>query len=57
MKHKTMKLSALLMLGFALTTQAQQANTAAGGDATGSGGTVAYSVGQVVCTTYTGTTS
>ncbi len=57
MKHKTMKLSALLMLGFVLTTQAQQANTAAGGDATGSGGTVAYSVGQVVCTTYTGTTS
>ena len=56
MKHKKMKLSALLMLGFALTTQAQQANTAAGGDATGSGGTVAYSVGQVVYTTHTGST-
>ena len=51
-----MKLSALLMLGFALTTQAQQANVAAGGNASGSGGTVAYSVGQVVYTTHTGST-
>ena len=56
MNHKTMKLSALLMLGFALTTQAQQANVAAGGNASGSGGTVAYSVGQVVYTTHTGST-
>lgn len=34
---------------------AQESPTAAGGDAVGSGGTVAYSVGQVVYTTNTGT--
>jgi hypothetical protein len=55
MKHKTMKIS-LLLLGFGLTAQAQQATTATGGDATGSGGSVAYSVGQIVYTTHTGTT-
>jgi hypothetical protein len=46
----------LLLLGFGLTAQAQQATTATGGDATGSGGSVAYSVGQIVYTTHTGTT-
>ncbi len=46
----------LLLLGFALTAQAQQATTATGGDATGSGGSAAYSVGQIVYTTNTGTT-
>ena len=52
MKHKKIKLSVLsLVLG--LTAQAQQATTATGGDASGSGGTVAYSVGQVVYTTNT----
>ncbi len=50
-----MKISVLL-LGFGLTAQAQQATTATGGDATGSGGSVAYSVGQIVYTTHTGTT-
>ena len=51
------KTVALLFLGFGLTgAQAQQAITATGGDASGSGGTVAYSVGQVVYTTYTGST-
>lgn len=40
----------LLWAGLA---QAQESPTAAGGDATGSGGTVAYSVGQVVYTTNT----
>ncbi len=49
-----MKISVLL-LGFGLTAQAQQATTATGGDATGSGGSVAYSVGQIVYTTHTGT--
>ncbi len=34
----------------------QQATTASGGNASGSGGTVAYSVGQIVYTTNTGTT-
>lgn len=46
----------ILLLGFiGLTAQAQQATTASGGDASGSGGTVAYSVGQVVFTSNTGT--
>ena len=42
----------LLWAGLA---QAQESTNASGGDATGSGGTVAYSVGQVVYTTNTGT--
>ena len=54
MKHKKVKLSVLL-LGLGLTAQAQQATTATGGNASGSGGTVAYSVGQIVYTTKTGT--
>jgi hypothetical protein len=37
-------------------TQAQESANASGGDATGSGGTVSYSVGQVVYTTNTGST-
>ena len=55
MKHKKMKLCVLL-LGFGITAHAQQASTAAGGDASGSGGTVAYSVGQVVYSTNTDAT-
>jgi len=55
MKHKKVKLSVLL-LGLGLTAQAQQATTATGGNASGSGGTVAYSAGQIVYTTNTGTT-
>jgi hypothetical protein len=55
MKHKKVKLSVLL-LGLGLTTQAQQVTTATGGNASGSGGTFAYSVGQIVYTTNTGTT-
>ena len=55
MKHEKVKLSVLL-LGLGLTAQAQQATTATGGNASGSGGTVAYSVGQIVYTTNTGTT-
>ena len=55
MKHKKVKLSVFL-LGLGLTAQAQQATTATGGDASGSGGTVAYSVGQIVYTTNIGTT-
>ena len=56
MRHKKLKLSAVLLLGLGLTgLQAQTAVTATGGDASGSGGTVAYSVGQVVYTTNTGT--
>ena len=55
MKHKKVKLSVFL-LGLGLTAQAQQATTATGGNASGSGGSVAYSVGQIVYTTNTGTT-
>jgi hypothetical protein len=43
----------LLWAGFA---QAQESVNATGGDATGSGGTAAYSIGQVVYTTNTGST-
>lgn len=53
MKYKKIKLG-ILLLCIGLTTQAQHAKTATGGDASGSGGTVAYSVGQLVCTTNTG---
>jgi hypothetical protein len=52
MKSKNIKLSVFL-LGICITTQAQQATSASGGDASGSGGTVAYSVGQMVYTTHT----
>ena len=55
MKKKKIKLSVLL-IGLGLMAQAQQATTATGGNASGSGGTVAYSIGQIVYTTNTGTT-
>ncbi|SDH69117.1 Por secretion system C-terminal sorting domain-containing protein [Flavobacterium omnivorum] len=56
MNTKKIKIVVLFLLGFGLlTAQAQQAITATGGDASGSGGTVAYSVGQIVYTTNTGT--
>jgi len=54
MKQKKTYLSIILLLGFALSIQAQQATTATGGTASGIGGTVTYSVGQVVYTTITG---
>ena len=56
MRHKKLKLSAILLLGLGLTgLQAQTSVNATGGDASGSGGSVSYSVGQVVYTTNTGT--
>ena len=56
MKHKRLKLIALLLLGLGLTgLQAQESVNATGGDALGSGGSASYSVGQVVYTTHTGT--
>jgi len=55
MRHKKFKLSAVLLLGLGLTElQAQTAVPATGGNASGSGGSVSYSVGQVVYTTNTG---
>jgi len=57
MNAKKIKLVALFLFGFGLVTaQAQEAVIAAGGDASGSGGTVAYTVGQLVYTTHKGTT-
>ena len=57
MRHKNLKLSAVLMLGLVLTgLQAQKSVNATGGNASGSGGSASYSVGQVVYTTNTGTT-
>jgi hypothetical protein len=54
MNNKTTKLTALLLLGIGFNqVYAQQATTASGGDASGSGGSVAYSVGQIVYTTNT----
>ncbi len=52
MKYKKIKLS-LLLLSICITAQAQQATTASGGDASGIGGSIAYSIGQVVFTTNT----
>lgn len=53
---KTTKiLICLLFLGFFIPKlTAQKANVAAGGNATGAGGKVSYSIGQVVYTTATG---
>ena len=56
MQHK-IKLSSIIFLTLGLTKlYAQQAATATGGDASGSGGSVAYSIGQVVYTTSSGST-
>lgn len=50
---KKLKLTIMLFIPFSLF--AQETVTTAGGDAFGGGGTVAYSVGQLVYTTNTGT--
>lgn len=56
MRLKRFKLSAVLLLGFGLSgLQAQESINATGGNASGSGGSVSYSVGQVVYQTNTGT--
>lgn len=56
MRHKRLKLSAVLLLGLGLTgLQAQTSVNATGSNASGSGGSVSYSVGQVVYTNNTGT--
>lgn len=47
--NKTINLFAVALL-FAGLAQAQQSTNSGGGDATGNGGTVAYSIGQVVFT-------
>ncbi len=52
MRHRRLKLFATLFLGLGLTTlHAQESLNTAGGNGSGSGGSVSYSVGQVVYTT------
>ena len=53
MISKKLKLS-ILLLSLGLTAKAQQATVVAGGTASGNGGTVSYSIGQVVYSTATG---
>ena len=55
MKHKKIITSVVFLLLGLGGLHAQENTTAAGGEATGSGGTASYSVGQVVYTTVTGT--
>ena len=55
MKNTGKKIFAIVLLATGLTgLQAQQAIPASGGNATGTGGTASYTVGQVVYTTVTG---
>jgi hypothetical protein len=56
MRHKLLKLSALLLLGLGLTgLQAQESVIAAGGNATGSNGSVSYTFGQIAHQTFSAT--
>jgi len=56
MKHTKNFLCFLLLSGFGTTIlQAQVTIPASGGNATGSGGTVSYTVGQIQYNTYSGT--
>ncbi len=56
MRYKRLKLSALFLLGLGLTgVYAQKALPTTGGNASGSGGSVSYSVGQLVYQAHTGT--
>ena len=56
MRHKKLTLCALFLLVLGLvSSQAQQAIPTSGGDATGSGGSSSYSVGQLFYNTLTGT--
>jgi hypothetical protein len=56
MVSKKFKPIALLSLGLLVSvlSKAQELTNASGGNATGSGGTASYSIGQVVYTTHTG---
>jgi hypothetical protein len=56
MRHNRLKFSAVLFLGLGLTgLLAQESVNATGGNASGSGGSVSYSVGQVAHQTHAGT--
>jgi hypothetical protein len=57
MRYPRLKLAAVLLLVLGLTeVQAQATIPAAGGNASGSGGRVSYTVGQIGYTTHTGAT-
>ncbi len=54
MISKRIKLIILFVFGFVFLAQAQQTIPAAGSEASGSGGSVSYTIGQLVYTTNTG---
>ncbi len=55
MKYKKLRFAVLLLLGMEFSfLEAQQSMPAAGGNAEGNGGTVAYTAGQITYTTQTG---
>jgi len=57
MKYTRFKICAMVLSGLGITAmQAQETIPASGGNASGSGGTVSYSVGQIGATTHTGIT-
>jgi hypothetical protein len=57
MRYKKLKLSAMLVMGLWLTVvHAQKTVTVTGGNGSGTGGSVSYSVGQVIYTYNTGAT-
>jgi hypothetical protein len=57
MKRNKLQILALLIFGIGMTSlSAQNATVTSGGDASGSGGSVAYSVGQVLFTLNSGET-
>ena len=55
MKNKTKLLIAFCLFGFGTSLRAQTVIPTAGGNATGSGGSVSYTVGQITYNTYQGT--
>ena len=56
MKNTFLLLVSLILTASSFTQTVHEVISASGGDATGSGGSVAYSVGQIVYTTSTGST-
>lgn len=57
MKKIKIHLSLIIILLFNYSVQAQESVNGSGGEATGTGGTASYSVGQVVYQTHTGTSN
>jgi len=56
MKHIKSFLCLLLLSGLCTAIHAQSTIPATGGNATGSGGSVSYTIGQILYSTFTGTT-